>query len=416
MGAANAANLSSDPHPTLPRGRRAKVRTITKGERMPITKDGIIIGLTDAELAEIPAWDERWKRVIMSCEPINQDNVTDAISRLYAAAGLSQPRIITVPSPLVLSLAGPIAAGVWWLRRETRDATRLATREATRLATDEATYDATRRATRDATSEATRDATSFLLHCIGNYWRAWNGGNQWASWCCYLSFFRDIVGLKLPQYTAYAAYEDAAICAGPRYMRPEFCMVSDRPEWIHTDADNRPHADGKAAIRWRDGWSLYYLNGVRVPPWLAETSSGRLDPLLMHQIDNAEVRAQFVRKVGLERLLYKLDATLIDAETVIMRTPIDGSWPCKYALYEMAYAPGVRRRVLKMDNASLPSVEHVEYVPTDCKTVREAMNFRLRRQEKDVDDINGSPWWLHGDVVVVPNGARKVKRWPEVIA
>jgi hypothetical protein len=148
---------------------------------------------------------------------------------------------------------------------------------------------------------------------------------------------------------------------------------------------------------------------------LAEGKDSEIDPARVTEIRNAEVRREFVRKLGLDRIYHALGGSLVHSKTVELATPYDDRWPCEYRLMELSFSGEVRRRVLEMPNPSLPGVKHVEYVPMGCETVEQAMNFRLDRMEGEVDE-NGSPWWLHGDVVVAPREAVSFKRWPERIA
>jgi hypothetical protein len=154
---------------------------------------------------------------------------------------------------------------------------------------------------------------------------------------------------------------------------------------------------------------------VRVPQWLVETKAEDLDLLKVLEIDNAGVRREFIRKVGLDRLRFKLGAKTIDKKVVLLKSPLDSQWPCRYEVIEMDFGK-VKRRALVMDNPSLPGTEHVEYLPNDVSTVEAAMNFRLNRTEADIDPTGKSPYWLHGDVVVKPKGQQKWNRWPEIIA
>ncbi len=87
---------------------------------------------------------------------------------------------------------------------------------------------------------------------------------MWAQYDAYLTAMRDVLGLRLPVHEKYASLEMAAIHGGYRYMHPQFCMVSDFPEFIHKDARHRPHCEDGPSHRWRDGWSLYYWHGVAV--------------------------------------------------------------------------------------------------------------------------------------------------------
>jgi hypothetical protein len=90
------------------------------------------------------------------------------------------------------------------------------------------------------------------------------GGNMWSSWCCYLSAFRDVLGLRLPEHAQFAAWEACAVEGGFRVLHEEFCMVSDRPEVLTVDEDNRPHNASGPSHKWRDGWSLWHWHGVRI--------------------------------------------------------------------------------------------------------------------------------------------------------
>jgi hypothetical protein len=205
----------------------------------------------------------------------------------------------------------------------TRGATDAATDVATRRATDDATYDATRRATDDATyiatyvatyaatdsatyaapdgatctatdvaafaAIATRGATDpiicWMIGCTKHWSRLYNGGNFWAGHCHRLSFFRDVAKLPL-DYTNYNHYATLT-AAGPRYSHPKFCIISDRPEFIHRDARNRPHCSDGPHIKWRDGVELHYIHGIRVTPRI---TAGQFTVQEIRNQSNAEVR------------------------------------------------------------------------------------------------------------------------------
>jgi hypothetical protein len=149
----------------------------------------------------------------------------------------------------------------------------------------------------------------FLLDCAsrvsGWYGAMWDGGNQWA-WCSWISFLRHVVKLDL-DYSKYHYYEQAYLHGGPRVMHPEFCMVSDRPEVLTVDDQNRPHNDTGPFCRWRDGSALYAVHGVRVPWWVVEKPE-RLAPERVLSEPNAEVRRVMIDRYpgGIAKLL--LDA------------------------------------------------------------------------------------------------------------
>jgi hypothetical protein len=116
-------------------------------------------GITAAEKARMDEHARLWISRAMRTAPIEPDKIVPAIKGLYAAAGLKEPRVIIVPSPLVMAFAYGASAAIWHGRKVSKNVTSAATDAATRDATYTATFAATLNATGDATSIATRAAT-----------------------------------------------------------------------------------------------------------------------------------------------------------------------------------------------------------------------------------------------------------------
>jgi len=136
---------------------------------------------------------------------------------------------------------------------------------------------------------------------------------MWASYDCYLTAARDILGIRLPQHDSYAHWEQAAIHGSFRVMHPEFCLVSDFPEVLKVDDQNLPHCEDGPSHRWRDGWSLYHWHGVRIPAeWIENKSSLSAKTALTWE--NVEQRRAACEIVGWDRILQELDAKVIDTD------------------------------------------------------------------------------------------------------
>jgi len=105
------------------------------------------------------------------------------------------------------------------------------------------------------------------------------------------------------------------------------------------------------------------LNNVQVPEWLAYTPSSKIDPKEVSKIENAEIRREFVRKVGIERICHALNCEVVDRQGEV------------YELILLDIGDGRRREYLKMRNPSIDTF-HVEGVPPGTKTVQEALEFR----------------------------------------
>lgn len=278
--------------------------TKSKIVRTPTRAEG---GITDAERAAMAEHTKMWIARVMRTEPAYPDRVCAAIEGLYAASGLKKPRVVLVPSPRVMAFAGGRASAIWHMRKT---GTLAATYDATLAATDAATDAATRSATDGATYDAT-EFEKFALDCANRWYTPYQGGNMWGSWECYVTAARDILGLRLPEHEKYHWWEQASIEGGFRWMHEEFCMVSDFPETLKVDEENRPHSETGPSHKWRDGWSLYHWHGTVVPSdWIEGTPSAAE----VLQAENIEQRRAGCEIVGWDTILSELNAKTIDQD------------------------------------------------------------------------------------------------------
>lgn len=156
-------------------------------------------------------------------------------------------------------------------------------------------------------------AGDFGLACARLWWRAYQGGAYWAGTEAYLCAARDVLGLRLPEHAAYAHWEAAARAAPFRVIHPEFVMVSDFPEVLRWDAQNRPHCEDGPSHRWRDGWSLYHWHGVRVPAHWIENRA-LIGPAEVLRAENVEQRAAGAAIIGWPRMAQALEQRIIDGD------------------------------------------------------------------------------------------------------
>ena len=395
--------------------------------------------------ARFAEWRDKWIANAMSTKPMDSDEratVRRAIIGMYRAAGLEPPpdhRIVFVPSPFVARFATGFASWIWHKRSDaatyaaTVDATVDATRAATDAATVDATYAATDAALDDATDAATRatgdrEARWFrlggcsiammgrlaeeifprhqraMLECAYKAWRMMNGGNQWPGWIAYLSFFRHVAGLTL-DYDKWDHYEKLAEHSGPRFMHEKFCIVSDRPEVLLVDEQNRPHCTTGPFCRWRDGSALYAVHGVRLP-WKVVEHRDRLTVAQIDAEQNAEIRRVMLELYGEARYLQDSGAQPIhsdkygvlfrkeipDDEPLIMvrvvnSTP-EGHWEDD-GIGELSFVPATiigqkRRFVPDLDTAGKPIYKtYYLRVPPTMETAHQAVAWTFGKEAKD---------------------------------
>ncbi len=97
-------------------------------------------------------------------------------------------------------------------------------------------------------------------------------------------------------------------------MHEEFCIVSDFPEILTKDEQNRPHNKYGPSHRWRDGFEIYHLDGVRLPKELWEKiTSKKLTAADLANITDIDQRV-VAQKYGLsiKDFIESLDATLLN--------------------------------------------------------------------------------------------------------
>ena len=267
------------------------------------TKTQVKGGITPEERNKLDDHAQKWIANAMQTGKTDRLALQKAIEDLYEVSGLKKPRVVIVDSPFVARIAAGASAAIWYLRKNgkinatdaaTDDATDAATYAATDAATyaatddatDAATYAATYAATDDATRAATDDATDaatnkkywlydfiklitpneikFTLGVISLSYRFYQGGNMWSSFDSLITAYRDVLGLKIKEHKKYEAWERASKLGGFRFMHEEFCIVSDFPEILVKDEQNRPHNDHGPSHKWRDGFEIYHLDGVRL--------------------------------------------------------------------------------------------------------------------------------------------------------
>ena len=147
-------------------------------------------------------------------------------------------------------------------------------------------------------------------------------------------------------------------------------VLTDRPKSIILRDDNRLHRDNGPVIQWRDGYGIYALNGVLMPAWVIETPEGELDPKRLMDFTNADQRSQFALRVGYERILHAHDHQFIDELNDM------------YKLVLIRLKDGRHRPFLYMQNPTCPELWHVEGVPPNVTTVKEALAFRNDSDEE----------------------------------
>jgi hypothetical protein len=115
------------------------------------------------------------------------------------------------------------------------------------------------------------------------------------------------------EFKRFEAWEACAREAGDLLAHPEFCIVSERPEFIHLDEQGLLHCADGPSVRWRDGWCLYHWHGVRIPTAREDviTDPGRITVERIDNELNEDVRRVMIDRFGAARYVMEGHATVV---------------------------------------------------------------------------------------------------------
>ena len=186
-------------------------------------------------------------------------------------------------------------------------------------------------------------------------------GQQDYYWIAFYKYPEMCLGIKYGNDSAkLQAWEMVSESCHWWWAFENIAIISARPELKINNG--RLHCDGGPAVLYPDGYAQWYLNGRAVPKWLAETPTKDLDIKKIIEIENVEVRAQGIKKLGIDKFISL------------------GKRPKKsngYTLLDFSELLGTEQPApyLLMTNPSTHE-KHLEGVHPDCKTVEQAINWR----------------------------------------
>lgn len=204
-------------------------------------------------------------------------------------------------------------------------------------------------------------------------------GSFFASVFSFYDYILEELKIDIDQelYNKYKTWEETCKL-GCIYPLDNLTVVCQKPKTIKLNENNVLHCDGGPALEY-DGegdFKIYALNGVSVPEYLAMTPSHKLDLELYNKEKNADVKAEFIRKAGIERFLEM--GKLVDTYKNYDQEDHTWWWNSEYELWDMKKLfPSLQSApFLKMKNPTT-HIWHMEGVSPKCKTVEEALKERF---------------------------------------
>ena len=218
---------------------------------------------------------------------------------------------------------------------------------------------------------------------VANY----SPGQQWIYWKAFYTFAEKI-GVKYSDEDSKLLAEWMEESKELHWWFPyeKYVLVSERPIRLTVNDAGLLHNEKHKAIEYSDGWGFYYLNGVCVPEELVVTDSENLSLDFFTNEKNADVKAEFVRKFGVERMLdfgKKVDSyeNYDNEEHPYWHESRYELWDMKVLFEGLDYQPYV-----KMQNQTT-EIWHVEAVSPACRTLKDAIKERFGGKEMKILNI-----------------------------
>lgn len=171
------------------------------------------------------------------------------------------------------------------------------------------------------------------------------------------------------------------------------CYVCRKPNSVNKNTNKQLHCENGPAMKWRDGYSIYALNGIIVPKEIVTTPAEMLDPNLILNEQNVDIQREIIKKIGADIVLKKLNAKALDIW-------IDPNTNCKYELMRLK-AGELDRIYLYYEHASIPGYFYAMPVPPECSKAMHARAWILGliergelsniSQKKEGEIINNLP-------------------------
>jgi hypothetical protein len=252
--------------------------------------------LTPAQEALIPIIRDRAiQRALFDKPEVDVKRAREAINWLYEKAGKRTPKyFISVSSPLALQFAAnllknhgaQVGAQVW-------------------------------AQVRDQVGDQVRDQVwaqvwdQVWAQKIEFYSWAYTGLGWDAYWFPFGEYFKEIGVLKYQDFEQYAEILESGIFMSLQF---ENCaIVCERPQIIHRNETHQLHYDQGPAIKWRDGYEMYLLFGVRFEKelyWKIINQEITIKDM-MENIPNADQRSVALVMAEPKKLLKHVNAKLV---------------------------------------------------------------------------------------------------------
>ncbi len=248
---------------------------------------GKIEKLTNEQLEQLSAYRQQGIDIGLCTDPINRDAAEDYARRLM--------KWMRREYKSTIFMDGPISAYVAALMIQS-DADQV--------------VDQVRAQVRDQVGDQVRDQ---VRDQVGDQYESFSlyGNVSDYGWISFYDFFTQIGVINNEKFNSFKQIFLSGIY--DMIQLNGFCIVSNMPDKIYRDSQNRLHSENSSAIHFRDGYEQFYWHDVPIQSdWISHKDKISKQDILTEK--NAERRRCIKEIIGNERFIKLLDVEVIDED------------------------------------------------------------------------------------------------------
>ena len=304
--------------------------------------------LSQKQEALIPVIRKKWIDLAFTPKEYNREKLVEGYQWLYGLCNLKKPFVVVMRSPMEVQLAANMVGGTKEVERQVRDQV------------EGQVWDQVRDQVRDQVADQVWDQVRVQVRVEPKCFGAFESQSTSEYWVSFYDFFSEIGIVKLDAFNRYRNL----MLENPWYvvLLDSFVFISKPPcKEVKRRPDGVVHNPTGPAYEWENGERYYVLNGVNVPEWVVEKQAHAITRDDILKEENAEVRRELIRRIGVETYIQRIGAKVINKKG-------------DYELLDVRLSDETpHARYLKMKNPSI-NTWHVEGV--EGNTVDEAIDWR----------------------------------------
>ena len=307
----------------------------------------MIESLTEEQKALFPEYREKWINIGLSIKQSSDEEMKNAMNLVYTCAELKKPKkIIILNSPIECLIAAHIYRQDIKFTNLQKEIDKIRNN----LKKNKLNW-----------NEIKSESNNFIY------------GQHEAGWLSFYDYFKIF---KIKELEKLEGLFEMAKHCNWAFCYEDICFVSRKPVLIKRNIRGQLHCENGPALEYKDGFSLWKLNGVDIDKKWILMPREEMNPLEILKDKNVEVRKELINKIGMDDFSKKIPTREIDKWNINI-----GGKDLFYSLIMINLGSEIGEHpYLKMNNPSVKNEWHIEPVAKEIRTAKEAFEWKTKQK------------------------------------